>query len=550
MIGRHTTPCILLLTLLLTICGSVTAETHIGGEISGILDREGSPYVVDENLVILAEDTLIIEAGVDILFRGARAIFCHGSIIANGTEEDSILFDGYVDDRYWSWNYIAIGCDDSSEVIPSSIFSYCTFRRASCMDLQDNMDVGALHLYGVNIVIEYCTFDDLSMPIKSWDMGNELSFTVRGCYFNDGYCIFAYANSVVEDCIFGPCGLASENIGLNVSNCTFQGPFCGIDAFDPFTVNNSVFIDCFIYFCNYHNEELPNIRYNIFYPILDYYYESAGGEIEDLGIPDRINANGDSTDRFGNLIMDPLLVDSDDFPEAYFLTEDSPCIDAGDPDSDLDPDGTRADIGAFHFHQRDIDVIPNTVLFETPGTIDSAAVTIRNIGLTSLTLTSQTITPDNSPFSIDDDVGEVEVEPQSEHTTWVHFTPDEAGIYEAVLVIESDDPDEEIVEVPLNGNALNVEMDRNLPLSFGITGAYPNPFNSTTTIHYELPTPTDITIKLYDIHGRELITLDQGQHPAGHHRIVLNGEHLAAGIYLCKLETGSQYAVRKAVIVK
>ncbi len=58
----------------------------------------------------------------------------------------------------------------------------------------------------------------------------------------------------------------------------------------------------------------------------------------------------------GNIDEDPLFVDPDEGD--YHLTEDSPCIDAGDPDSDPDPDGTRADMGAYYFHQigRYIDV--------------------------------------------------------------------------------------------------------------------------------------------------------------------------------------------------
>ncbi len=51
----------------------------------------------------------------------------------------------------------------------------------------------------------------------------------------------------------------------------------------------------------------------------------------------------------GNLDADPLFIDPDNGD--YHLTEDSPCIDAGDPNSDLDPDGTQADMGAFYFNQ-------------------------------------------------------------------------------------------------------------------------------------------------------------------------------------------------------
>lgn len=78
------------------------------------------------------------------------------------------------------------------------------------------------------------------------------------------------------------------------------------------------------------NSDLFDIRYNLFY-----------------GYNGIINAGYelDST----NLLTDPLLVSND--PIDPRLSPDSPCIDAGDPNSPLDPDGTRADIGAFYYHQ-------------------------------------------------------------------------------------------------------------------------------------------------------------------------------------------------------
>jgi len=61
------------------------------------------------------------------------------------------------------------------------------------------------------------------------------------------------------------------------------------------------------------------------------------------------NANGDSCGAYQNLFLDPMFVD----PAAgdYHLTANSPCIDAGDPSTPRDPDGTIADIGAFYYNQ-------------------------------------------------------------------------------------------------------------------------------------------------------------------------------------------------------
>jgi hypothetical protein len=61
------------------------------------------------------------------------------------------------------------------------------------------------------------------------------------------------------------------------------------------------------------------------------------------------NANGDSADTYYNIFEDPLFVDAEHGD--YHLQAGSPCIDAGDPGTGLNPDGTVADIGAFYFPQ-------------------------------------------------------------------------------------------------------------------------------------------------------------------------------------------------------
>lgn len=93
------------------------------------------------------------------------------------------------------------------------------------------------------------------------------------------------------------------------------------------------------------------------------FYDNEGGDFvgdipADLGVIDTINTNGDSCDIFMNIFLDPLFEDPSaanyQITWANYPTPDStrsPCIDAGDPDSPLDPDSTLADIGAYYFLQ-------------------------------------------------------------------------------------------------------------------------------------------------------------------------------------------------------
>ncbi|MCK4358714.1 MAG: T9SS type A sorting domain-containing protein [Candidatus Cloacimonetes bacterium] len=68
-----------------------------------------------------------------------------------------------------------------------------------------------------------------------------------------------------------------------------------------------------------------------------------------VGVNVTTNVNGDSCDVYYNIQLDPLFVDPDNGD--YHLTQNSPCIDAGDPNSPLDPDGTIADMGAYYYNQ-------------------------------------------------------------------------------------------------------------------------------------------------------------------------------------------------------
>ena len=83
-------------------------------------------------------------------------------------------------------------------------------------------------------------------------------------------------------------------------------------------------------------------------------YNNSGGNFSNmptgLGVITTTNFNGDSCDTFFNIFEDPLFY-STTGDSAYHLAVNSPCIDAGDPNSPHDPDGTIADIGAYYFHQ-------------------------------------------------------------------------------------------------------------------------------------------------------------------------------------------------------
>jgi hypothetical protein len=89
-----------------------------------------------------------------------------------------------------------------------------------------------------------------------------------------------------------------------------------------------------------------------------------------------------------------------------------------------------------------------------------------------------------------------------------------------------------------------------LPGSVALEQNYPNPFNPTTTITFHLPERRTVLLALYDMLGREIARLAEGEYAAGTHRVVLDASALAAGTYVYRLVAGPFSASRRLLLVK
>ncbi len=98
--------------------------------------------------------------------------------------------------------------------------------------------------------------------------------------------------------------------------------------------------------------------------------------------------------------------------------------------------------------------------------------------------------------------------------------------------------------------AINHDLSNNRPKSFSLDQNYPNPFNPTTTINYQLPTNGLVTLKVYDILGREVATLVNEKQNRGNYSVTFNASRLASGVYFYRLAAGSFVSVKKLMLVK
>ena len=89
-----------------------------------------------------------------------------------------------------------------------------------------------------------------------------------------------------------------------------------------------------------------------------------------------------------------------------------------------------------------------------------------------------------------------------------------------------------------------------IPIEFGISSAYPNPFNSVMRISYGLVKAGDVSLKVYDLTGRHVAELVKGNFKAGTHVAVFDGIDLSSGVYLLRLESGNDVSQMKVALVK
>jgi hypothetical protein len=89
-----------------------------------------------------------------------------------------------------------------------------------------------------------------------------------------------------------------------------------------------------------------------------------------------------------------------------------------------------------------------------------------------------------------------------------------------------------------------------LPAELSLKQNYPNPFNPSTTIRYELPAQSDVEIAVYDLTGRRIVTLVNGNAESGRHSVEFDASHLASGVYIYRLTTAGQVFTRKLTLIK
>ncbi len=544
------------------------------GDIEGVWDIDGSPYIMqrEARLRIRENAELEILAGVEVFLDYDASIYSYenGSLVINGSAGAPAYFrplrNGTSAHLGMHWGHM--------------ILRYCRFNR---MIVDDNSEEYFIELLSDDrgFLMENCIIEE-----SIGGLYLETPGIVRDCLFKDvEWAIDVRATSIFEKCVvwgeeFRIHAGAFDLDTIHFDHCAFKD-YRVIRANGNIEIKNTIFINPRIsYLLRSRNDSLDfgMVRYNCFLGDQDNAFYLSNGRLDtltQLGKIDRLNRNGDSCDAYGNIFLDPRIVAEGDYPDYFFLTADSPCIDAGDPDSPLDPDSTIADIGPFFFSQPNIAVSADSFAFaETPvGSIDTLIFSIRNRG-----------DQKDLRYFIDEEAlgrsfwvlgwgGDMASLAAGESVELaLIFRPEAPEEFLDTLRITSNDRDEGVIDLPIRGVAANsvvndVEagrMRRSVLLSVS-----PNPFNSTLTIKFSTSGdayPTRLAV--YDFSGREVARLVDGsssvnplrltERSSADHRgsaeetnsVTWNASSVPAGVYLVRLQIDQDVSTRKVVLIR
>jgi len=394
--------------VLLMFLASVQSEalTIVRGNVQGVWREAGSPFIAQANITVPAGQSLRIEPGVRVQFDPTYRLVVNGLLTAVGTEEDSIVFTWNREGSRWRGIRMMNAHDDSE-------ISWCIIEWAETVGEFDNVEArgAGLFLEGCDALISHNTVRRNNTsgrtagihaqncdPIIIYNLVTlNTGFTAGSLLVDNSRGLVAY-NRVVENRTLDAGGISAYRGAPRVENniimfnhtqrqfwgsglyicwdCTgsfrnnlianndggglYVGASSNVQDFTNNTiVNNPGRCGILVY---QSRLRLTNcIVWNHADPIWLHDRSAASASYTDM----QAFANEGMQLGEGMLDVNPLFIDEENFD--YRLQLDSPCRDAGDPNSPRDPDGSRADIGCYLGSPFDLTFDPDSIDFGRVG---------------------------------------------------------------------------------------------------------------------------------------------------------------------------------------
>ena len=92
--------------------------------------------------------------------------------------------------------------------------------------------------------------------------------------------------------------------------------------------------------------------------------------------------------------------------------------------------------------------------------------------------------------------------------------------------------------------------DVTIPIEYSLEQNYPNPFNPSTTIEFSLPKTGNVTLKVFNVLGKEVASLINGQVESGKHKVNFDASNLNSGVYFYRIDAGNFIDTKKMILLK
>lgn len=324
---------------------TVIDPSNISGNVAGNWTAVNSPYIINGNTAVQPGCILSIEPDVQVTVNNNSSLEVKGQILAQGSARGSIEFS--TNDQ---WKGIKV-----DNTIEDNIIEHCYFTGAlesavevinSSVEIINNVFYENTNTSQKGPAINVVNSDDVFI-YGNTITNNVSSVLTGGIALDNSSCLISHNIIVNNEAMFAGSIAMKNGSNATLLNNTIAnniGGYAGVYLLssNP-TVNNCIIRHDGLIFTTFSS--VPIVSYSC----ITGGYSGTGNIGDD---PQFVNPTAGDGPAYNGLTAD------------WSLQETSPCIDTGDPGSPLDPDGTRADMGALYYHQQfSIDNLENVMIY-------------------------------------------------------------------------------------------------------------------------------------------------------------------------------------------
>ncbi|MDA3862204.1 MAG: CotH kinase family protein [Melioribacteraceae bacterium] len=650
-----------IITALFTPLSEIVIPSLISENLT--LKNLGVPYSSNGDIIIDTAATLTVEKGIEIQMPDNGSIYVFGKLLINGTNDEPITISPKFEEEQKRWGAI---CFDNAN--GKSVLQHVKIIGATLGKHPINQKA-AISSYNSDIVLDFIEMENVDFPIfiqfGSVSLTNsKITTDVTSDFIN-----VKLADAIVENCnllgndaidtdaidydgvidgiirgnkIYNFSGYNSDGIDLGegaenilveknfIHDCQDKG--ISIGQASSAIITNNVIINCDFGIGAKDSNSYALVDHNTFFNNnvgVAAFEKTSGRGGATLDVINTIIANSNnvpySFDNHSNIDFSYSINNNESLPGDTNITADplftnpqqndfrillgSPAIDSGDPDSPLDPDGSRTNIGAY-FYDFDgkTNIVINEINYHSMDNFNPMDwVELYNPKDTAIDL-SNWIFKDSKEDHIFKIPNNTNIE-KNEHiilcedTTQFRLFFQETGAYLGNLNFALSNSGETIRLFDNIGNLidfvtysdslpwatepdgsgatlglLSYELDNSLaenwcgtlangtpgyknifldtsdtiettPTKYVLSQNYPNPFNSKTAFEFELPQNDFVTIEVFDLLGRMVATVTEKEYTTGVFKEYFNAQHLASGVYFYRLQTQNGVIINKKMVL-